>query len=56
LAGNAFYIDKKGRRAKHDFFIEWEGRPTSFALYYPYIIAFESSFIEIRSAIDVRYI
>ncbi|CAO3679184.1 unnamed protein product [Rhizopus stolonifer] len=48
----AFYIDKKGRRAEKDFKIEWEGNPTAFAYYHPYIIAFEHQFIEIRSVQD----
>lgn len=29
-------------------FIEWEGRPDSFALVHPYIIAVENDLIEIR--------
>lgn len=29
--------------------IEWEGVPHSFALWYPYLLAFDSNFIEIRS-------
>ncbi|KAI8364308.1 hypothetical protein EDC96DRAFT_444391, partial [Choanephora cucurbitarum] len=44
----AFYIDKKGRRVRPDWLIHWEGHPTSFVLRYPYILAFDSSFIEIR--------
>lgn len=28
--------------------IHWEGQPTAFAFQYPYILAFDSSFIEIR--------
>jgi hypothetical protein len=50
----AFYIDKTGRRSQHRFKIEWEGHPTAFAYHYPYVIAFEQQFIEIRSVIDVR--
>lgn len=50
----AFYIDKKGRRTKHKFKIEWEGHPTSFAYHHPHVIAFEHHFIEIRSVNDVR--
>jgi hypothetical protein len=49
----AFYIDKKGRRAERQFKIEWEGHPTAFAYYHPYIIAFEHQFIEVRSIVDV---
>ncbi|KAI9495281.1 CNH domain-containing protein [Zychaea mexicana] len=44
----AFYIDKKGRRAKPEWMIRWEGQPTAFALSYPYIAAFDSTFIEVR--------
>ncbi|KAI8889430.1 hypothetical protein K501DRAFT_208418, partial [Backusella circina FSU 941] len=44
----AFYIDKKGRRVQKDWIIEWEGHPSSFAFFYPYVLAFDSSFIEIR--------
>lgn len=28
--------------------MRWEGNPTAFAFRYPYIVAFDSSFIEIR--------
>ncbi|GAA5816202.1 hypothetical protein MFLAVUS_009728 [Mucor flavus] len=48
----AFYIDKKGRRARRNFKIEWEGQPTSFAYHHPHVIAFEQQFIEIRSVND----
>ncbi|KAG2210516.1 hypothetical protein INT47_002458 [Mucor saturninus] len=44
----AFYIDKKGRRVRSEWVIHWEGHPTAFAFQYPYILAFDSSFIEIR--------
>ncbi|KAG0193889.1 RHO1 GDP-GTP exchange protein 2 [Apophysomyces sp. BC1034] len=44
----AFYIDKKGKRLRRDWTISWEGSPTSFAFYFPYILAFDSTFIEIR--------
>ncbi|CAG8796492.1 8236_t:CDS:2, partial [Racocetra persica] len=44
----AFFITKEGWRSRPDFLITWEGTPTSFAYRYPYIFAFESSFIEIR--------
>ncbi|KAI8071775.1 CNH domain-containing protein [Gongronella butleri] len=44
----AFYIDKKGRRSRPDWLIQWEGHPTAFAFRYPYIIAFDANFIEIR--------
>ncbi|KAF9903889.1 RHO1 GDP-GTP exchange protein 2 [Linnemannia zychae] len=43
----AFTMTKKGELAKREL-IEWEGRPESFALAPPYIIAFEAGLIEIR--------
>ncbi|KAG2191911.1 hypothetical protein INT46_006793 [Mucor plumbeus] len=47
----AFYIDSKGNRLFTKFLIEWEGTPESFAFSYPYVMAFDSSFIEIRNVI-----
>jgi len=40
-------MTNKGTLAKKEL-IEWEGRPESFAMAYPYIVAFESELIEIR--------
>ncbi|CEP18798.1 hypothetical protein [Parasitella parasitica] len=47
----AFYIDSKGNRLFTRFLIEWEGTPESFAFSYPYVMAFDSSFIEVRNVI-----
>ncbi|KAG4304085.1 hypothetical protein PORY_002449 [Pneumocystis oryctolagi] len=44
----AFFVDKNGWATKHNWMIIWEGLPNSFALFYPYLLAFEESFIEIR--------
>ncbi|KAL7418308.1 RHO1 GDP-GTP exchange protein 2 [Cryptotrichosporon argae] len=46
----AFYVDKNGWRAKSraQWAIIWEGTPTAFAMHYPYILAFEPTFIEVR--------
>ncbi|KAH7101466.1 CNH-domain-containing protein [Auriculariales sp. MPI-PUGE-AT-0066] len=44
----AFYVNKNGWRARNRFIIFWEGTPSSFALHYPYVLAFEPSFIEVR--------
>ncbi|MCJ1473937.1 RHO1 GDP-GTP exchange protein 2 [Lambiella insularis] len=44
----SFFVNRNGWRARPDWKINWEGQPQSFALSYPYIIAFEPSFIEIR--------
>ncbi|OAD05857.1 hypothetical protein MUCCIDRAFT_138902 [Mucor lusitanicus CBS 277.49] len=49
----AFYIDSKGNRLFTKFLIEWEGTPESFAFCYPYVMAFDASFIEIRNVITV---
>ncbi|KAI8388193.1 CNH domain-containing protein [Radiomyces spectabilis] len=44
----AFYIDKKGRRVRDDWAIYWEGSPSAFAFRFPYIVAFNANFIEVR--------
>ncbi|CAG8665312.1 13719_t:CDS:10 [Dentiscutata erythropus] len=44
----AFFINKEGWRSRDKMLITWEGSPTSFAYHYPYVLAFEPSFIEIR--------
>lgn len=51
----AFYIDKKGRRAKNGWTMYWEGNPTAFAFRFPYIVAFDSTFIEVRHIDTVRW-
>ncbi|GAA5800025.1 hypothetical protein HPULCUR_005446 [Helicostylum pulchrum] len=43
------YNDQRGRFIKSSPRIDWEGAPDSFALSYPYILAFEPDFIEIRN-------
>ncbi|TFK85670.1 CNH-domain-containing protein [Polyporus arcularius HHB13444] len=44
----AFYVNKTGWRSRKDFMVYWEGSPTGFALHYPYVLAFEPTFVEIR--------
>ncbi|CAE6403729.1 unnamed protein product [Rhizoctonia solani] len=44
----AFYVYDAGRRSRNDMIIRWEGTPTAFALQYPYIMAFDQMFVEIR--------
>ncbi|WVQ84886.1 hypothetical protein IAT38_007049 [Cryptococcus sp. DSM 104549] len=44
----AFYVNKNGWRSRPKWAIVWEGVPTSFALQYPYVIAFEPTFIEVH--------
>ncbi|KAH9042293.1 CNH-domain-containing protein [Lactarius hengduanensis] len=45
----AFYINRGGRRSRKHFLVSWEGAPTSFAFQYPYVLAFEPTFVEIRN-------
>lgn len=33
---------------RKDWLIRWEGQPRGFAFYYPYILAFDPNFIEVR--------
>lgn len=44
----SFFVNRVGWRARPDWKITWEGTPQAFALNYPYLLAFEPSFIEIR--------
>ena len=44
----SFLINRNGWRTKHDWRIFWEGTPQNIALFYPYLLAFEPGFIEIR--------
>jgi len=58
----AFYVNKNGWRSRQKWAIIWEGNPTSFgkssaalllvanvsAMQYPFVIAFDPSFVEIR--------
>ncbi|KAI9889589.1 MAG: RHO1 GDP-GTP exchange protein 2 [Vezdaea aestivalis] len=45
----SFFVNRNGWRTRPDWKINWEGQPQSFALSYPFILAFEPSFIEIRN-------
>ncbi len=45
----SFFVNRHGWRARPDWLICWEGRPQTFALSHPYLLAFEPSFIEIRN-------
>lgn len=44
----SFFVNRDGWRARRDWKITWEGTPQNFAIFNPYILAFEPSFIEIR--------
>ncbi|BFZ57098.1 RHO1 GDP-GTP exchange protein 2 [Savitreella phatthalungensis] len=43
----AFFVDRHGWRARPNWCIQWEGICEATALHYPYILAFEPSFVEI---------
>lgn len=45
----SFFVNRNGWRARPDWKIDWEGLPQNFALSYPWILAFEPNFIEIRN-------
>ncbi|KAI8142477.1 CNH domain-containing protein [Fennellomyces sp. T-0311] len=45
----AFCVDQRGRFKRSSCRIDWESTPDSFALCYPYILAFEPEFIEVRN-------
>ncbi|CAL9732158.1 RHO1 GDP-GTP exchange protein 2 [Monosporozyma unispora] len=44
----AFFVNNQGWRKKESHIIHWEGEPQKFAIWYPYILAFNTNFIEIR--------
>ncbi|GME96424.1 unnamed protein product [Ambrosiozyma monospora] len=44
----SFFINHNGWRSRPKWKIDWEGVPHAFALWYPYLLAFDSNFIEIR--------
>ncbi|ORX55689.1 hypothetical protein DM01DRAFT_1285733 [Hesseltinella vesiculosa] len=45
----AFLVDTHGNFIQENYaWIAWEGTPQAIAFYYPYIIAFDNAFIEIR--------
>ncbi|KAK8917279.1 hypothetical protein H634G_09130 [Metarhizium anisopliae BRIP 53293] len=45
----SFFVNRNGWRARPEWRIDWEGSPLSFALSYPWILAFEPNFIELRN-------
>ncbi len=44
----SFFVNRNGWRARPEWRIDWEGNPQSFTLSYPWILAFEPNFIELR--------
>lgn len=45
----SFFINGNGWRSKPNWIIQWESSPKQIVLCYPYLIGFESGFIEIRT-------
>ncbi|CAH0039211.1 unnamed protein product [Clonostachys solani] len=45
----SFFVNRNGWRARPEWRIDWEGTPVNFAISYPWIIAFEPNFIELRN-------
>ncbi|KAI9267941.1 hypothetical protein BDA99DRAFT_435610 [Phascolomyces articulosus] len=52
----AFFVDQRGRLKRTSCRIDWESTPDAFALCYPYILAFEPEFIEIRNILTVSFV
>ena len=50
LSGFAFFADRHGDPLKERMndIIEWEGRPDTVVFYRPYVLAFDTRFVEIR--------
>lgn len=44
----SFFVNRNGWRSKPEWMIHWEGLPQNFSISYPYLIAFEPNFVEIR--------
>lgn len=44
----SFFVNRNGWRSRPDWRIVWEGVPQGFSLSYPYLIAFDPNFVEIR--------
>ncbi|KAI1343604.1 CNH domain-containing protein [Xylariaceae sp. FL0016] len=45
----SFFVNRNGWRVRPEWRIDWEGTPNAFALSYPWILAFEPNFIELRN-------
>jgi len=44
----SFFVNRDGWRARPEWIISWQGTPNAFAIFNPFILAFEPNFIEIR--------
>ncbi|KAH9884187.1 CNH domain-containing protein [Xylariomycetidae sp. FL2044] len=45
----SFFVNRNGWRARPEWRLDWEGVPQAFALSYPWILAFEPNFVELRN-------
>ncbi|KAK4042865.1 CNH domain-containing protein [Parachaetomium inaequale] len=45
----SFFVNRNGWRARPEWRLDWEGTPQAFALSYPWVLAFEPNFIELRN-------
>ncbi|AOA64321.1 Rho GDP/GTP exchange factor [Komagataella phaffii CBS 7435] len=45
----SFFINTSGWKSRPRWMIYWEGVPQQFAIWYPYLVAFDPGFIEIRN-------
>lgn len=52
----ACYVDRAGEPIRLDNIVEWEGTPQTVAFDSPYILAFDSRFVEIREASTGRLV
>lgn len=52
----ACYVDRSGEPIRLDSVVEWEGTPQSVAFSAPYILAFDSHFVEVREALSGRLV
>ncbi|QRV89080.1 kinase domain protein [Ceratobasidium sp. AG-Ba] len=52
LSDSAFYVDANRKMLTSDIIIQWEGDPTAIVISYPYVLALDPEFIEIRRVTD----
>ncbi|EHK18648.1 uncharacterized protein TRIVIDRAFT_225941 [Trichoderma virens Gv29-8] len=45
----SFFVNRNGKRTRHQLRFDWAGSPQSFVLRFPWIFAFEPKFIELRN-------
>jgi hypothetical protein len=45
----SFFVNHNGWRVRPECEIDWQGKPQAFAVVFPWILAFEPTFIELRN-------